>query len=31
MIDADDEMRVALNRAIEVLNAGYSNIISNLD
>jgi hypothetical protein len=29
--DADEEMRVALNRAIEVLNAGYINIISNLD
>jgi hypothetical protein len=31
MFEADDEMRTALNRAIDVLNAGYSNIISNLD
>jgi hypothetical protein len=29
--DADNEMQAALNRAIEILNAGYSNIISNLD
>jgi len=28
--DVDEEMRAALNRAIEVLNAGYFNIISNL-
>ena len=31
MLNADDEMLAALNRAIEVLNVGYSNIISNLD
>ena len=31
MLNADGEMRAALNRAVEVLNVGYSNIISNLD